>query len=60
MQLTDVQEGTIVRSITRLDETCREVRDAARVVGNADLMSKMELAQEKIKRDIIFCASLYF
>jgi antiviral helicase SKI2 len=36
------------------------VRDAARVVGNADLMSKMELAQEKIKRDIIFCASLYF
>ncbi|KAF8756225.1 Antiviral helicase [Rhizoctonia solani] len=32
--LTDVAEGTIVRVITRLDETCREVRDAARVIGD--------------------------
>lgn len=49
--LTDVAEGTIVRVITRLDETCREVRDAARVIGDADLMKKMEEAQMKIKRD---------
>lgn len=49
--LTDVAEGTIVRVITRLDETCREVRDAARVIGDADLMKKMEEAQLKIKRD---------
>ncbi|KAK4703557.1 antiviral helicase SKI2, partial [Phenoliferia sp. Uapishka_3] len=58
--LTDVQEGTIVRAITRLDETCREVRDAARIVGNADLFTKMEQCQLMIRRDIIFCASLYF
>ncbi|KAI5480335.1 antiviral helicase SKI2 [Pseudohyphozyma bogoriensis] len=58
--LTDVQEGTIVRAITRLDETCREVRDAARIVGNADLFTKMETCQQKIRRDVIFCASLYF
>lgn len=57
--LTDVQEGTIVRAITRLDETCREVRDAARIVGNADLFTKMEKCQLMIRRDIIFCASLY-
>lgn len=44
-------EGTVVRVITRLDETCREVRDAARVIGDADLMKKMEEAQIKIKRD---------
>lgn len=49
--LTDVAEGTIVRVITRLDETCREVRDAARVIGDAVLMKKMEEAQMKIKRD---------
>jgi late competence protein required for DNA uptake (superfamily II DNA/RNA helicase) len=49
--LTDVAEGTIVRVITRLDETCREVRDAARVIGDADLFKKMEESQIKIKRD---------
>ncbi|PPR06143.1 hypothetical protein CVT26_005365 [Gymnopilus dilepis] len=59
-ELTDVAEGTIVRVITRLDETCREVRDAARVIGDADLFKKMEDAQIKIKRDIVFAASLYF
>ncbi|KAG6911376.1 hypothetical protein DXG01_001047 [Tephrocybe rancida] len=51
--LTDVAEGTIVRVITRLDETCREVRDAARVIGDAELFKKMEEAQIKIKRDIM-------
>jgi antiviral helicase SKI2 len=49
--LTDVAEGTVVRVITRLDETCREVRDAARVIGDAELFKKMEEAQNKIKRD---------
>ncbi|WWC64395.1 uncharacterized protein I303_107005 [Kwoniella dejecticola CBS 10117] len=58
-ELTDVPEGTIVRVITRLDETCREVRDAARVIGDADLFQKMEAAQALIKRDIVFAASLY-
>ncbi|KAH9486365.1 Putative ATP-dependent RNA helicase [Psilocybe cubensis] len=58
--LTDVAEGTIVRVITRLDETCREVRDAARVIGDAELFKKMEECQIKIKRDIVFAASLYF
>lgn len=74
--MTDVPEGTVVRVITRLDETCREVRDAARVIGDGDLMKKMEEAQLKIKRDseyvlvlsdrmlifhsVIFAASLYF
>jgi antiviral helicase SKI2 len=56
--LTDIPEGTIVRVITRLDETCREVRDAARVIGDADLFTKMEEAQALIKRDsesVSFC-----
>lgn len=58
-QLTDVQEGTIVRAITRLDETCREVRDAARIIGDAELYQKMESCQTKIRRDVIFAASLF-
>lgn len=40
-----------MRVITRLDETCREVRDAARVIGDAELFQKMEEAQALIKRD---------
>jgi len=58
-QLTDAQEGSIVRCITRLDELCREVRNCARVVGNPTLYRKMESASTAIKRDIVFAASLY-
>jgi antiviral helicase SKI2 len=57
--LTDVQEGSIVRCITRLDELCREIRNCARVVGNPTLYRKMEAASMAIKRDIVFASSLY-
>ncbi|KAJ2896569.1 putative ATP-dependent RNA helicase [Zalerion maritima] len=57
--LTDVMEGTIVRTITRLDETCREVKNAARIIGDPDLYQKMQTTQELIKRDITAVASLY-
>ncbi|KAK2591565.1 Antiviral helicase ski2 [Conoideocrella luteorostrata] len=57
--LTDVLEGTIVRTITRLDEVCREVKNAARIVGDPELYGKMQEAQELIKRDITAVASLY-
>jgi antiviral helicase SKI2 len=57
--LTDVMEGTIVRVVTRLDETCREVMSAARLVGDPELYSKMEKAREMIRRDVVFTASLY-
>jgi antiviral helicase SKI2 len=48
--LTDVMEGTIVRVITRLDETCREVKNAARIIGDPVLFQKMGTCQELIKR----------
>lgn len=57
--LTDVLEGSIVRVITRLDETCREVKNAARIIGDPTLYQKMEQAQEAIRRDICATASLY-
>lgn len=58
-ELTDIQEGSIVRCITRLDELCREIRNCARVVGNPTLYRKMEAASASIKRDIVFASSLY-
>jgi antiviral helicase SKI2 len=57
--LTDVLEGTIVRTITRLDETCREVMNAAKLIGEPAVVQKMEKARELIKRDITAVASLY-
>lgn len=59
MQISVELEGTIVRVITRLDEICRQVKNAASIVGDSVLHSKMSEAQERIKRDIVFCASLY-
>jgi len=59
MELTIVEEGTIVRAISRLDETLREVRNIARIIGDATLYHKMEEASSLIKRDIVFANSLY-
>lgn len=58
-ELTDVPEGLIVRTIVRLDETCREFKNAAAIMGNSALYKKMETASNAIKRDIVFAASLY-
>lgn len=57
--LTDIMEGSIVRTIVRLEQTCRELRDAARVMGNTALFQQMQMASALIKRDVIFAASLY-
>jgi antiviral helicase SKI2 len=40
--LTDVLEGSIVRCIVRLDETCRDIRNAAKVIGDPVLYQKMD------------------
>ncbi|XP_057953252.1 DExH-box ATP-dependent RNA helicase DExH11 [Malania oleifera] len=58
-ELTDVPEGLIVRTIVRLDETCREFKNAAAIMGNSALYKKMEFAANAIRRDIVFAASLY-
>eukprot|EP00270_Netrium_digitus_P021185 TRINITY_DN8951_c0_g1_i2.p2 TRINITY_DN8951_c0_g1~~TRINITY_DN8951_c0_g1_i2.p2 ORF type:complete len:110 (+),score=33.36 TRINITY_DN8951_c0_g1_i2:458-787(+) len=57
--LTNVPEGTIVRTIVRLEESCRELRVAARLIGDTVLLKKLEEASSAIKRDIVFAASLY-
>lgn len=57
--LTDIPEGSIVRTIVRLDETLRDFMNAAKLIGNVDLALKMEKASMLIKRDIVFATSLY-
>ena len=51
--------GIIVRTIQRLDETCRDVRSSAKTIGDSDLYHKMDKVSSLIKRDIVFAASLY-
>ncbi len=59
MEMTEAQEGLIVRCIQRLDEMCKDVRNGARIVGDPALQQKMEETSQAIKRDIVFAASLY-
>jgi antiviral helicase SKI2 len=57
--LTDVMEGSIVRAVVRLDQMCRELQDAARVMGNTALFAQFQAASAAIRRDVVFAASLY-
>ena len=58
-KLTDAFEGTVIRVIRRLDELLRQLASAAFAIGNFELKLKFEEASAKIKRDIVFAASLY-
>ncbi len=58
-KVTTIAEGSIVRCMTRLDETCREVAGAGKIVGDPTLVQKMEEAARLIRRDICFSSSLY-
>ena len=54
-----IHEGTIVRILRRLDELLIELCTAMQIIGNQELFVKFEKASKKIKRDIVFAASLY-
>uniref|UniRef100_A0A5K3FPS9 Helicase C-terminal domain-containing protein n=1 Tax=Mesocestoides corti TaxID=53468 RepID=A0A5K3FPS9_MESCO len=56
---TDLFEGTIIRCLRLLEELLRQMTNAARTIGNSALEAKFNEAIEKIKRDIVFAASLY-
>jgi antiviral helicase SKI2 len=43
----------------RLDETLRDFKSAAKIIGEYTLATKMEQASALIKRDIVFASSLY-
>lgn len=59
MQISVEAEGTIVRVITRLDEICREVKNAALIIGDSTLHLKMAEAQERSKRYSLLCLLVF-
>ncbi|KAJ1822803.1 ATP-dependent RNA helicase mtr4 [Coemansia sp. RSA 2599] len=58
-RMTDVFEGSLIRAFRRLEELLRQMAAAAKAIGNVDLENKFADGIVKIKRDIIFAASLY-
>lgn len=58
-ELTGSFEGTTIRTLRRLEELVRQIAMAAKSIGNVDLQEKFEKGSELIKRDIVFCSSLY-
>lgn len=56
---SSIHEGTIVKTIQRLEECLRNIKGAAKLLGDSSLEKKMEEASLLIRRDIIFCPSLY-
>lgn len=59
MGMTTAFEGTVIRVIRRLEELMRQLADSAKAVGDGALETKFTTASTKMKRDIIFAASLY-
>ncbi|EPQ51568.1 antiviral helicase [Gloeophyllum trabeum ATCC 11539] len=60
-KLTDQFEGSVIRVFRRLQELIRQMCQAAKVIGNAELEAKFEKASEMLERpnSVIFCSSLY-
>jgi ATP-dependent RNA helicase DOB1 len=58
-EMTTIFEGNIIRHIRRLEELLRQMSNAAKAIGNIPLETKFNDGISKIKRDIVFAASLY-
>ncbi|KAI5523659.1 RNA helicase protein [Trichomonas vaginalis G3] len=55
----DTFEGGVIRTMKRTEEILRQAQRAAAVMGSPELELKILDAITKIKRDIVFAASLY-
>ncbi|XP_068727369.1 exosome RNA helicase MTR4-like [Montipora capricornis] len=58
-KMTDAFEGSVIRCMRRLEELLRQMCQASKAIGNTELENKFAEGIIKIKRDIIFAASLY-
>jgi len=52
-------EGSIIRSMRRLDELLRQLSSASAAIGNIELKNKFDEGSTKIRRGVVFAASLY-
>ncbi|CAE8583613.1 unnamed protein product, partial [Polarella glacialis] len=59
MNQCNLYEGSVVRVIRRLEELVRELASAAKNIGNEELEKKLTEGRGRLKRGIIFAASLY-
>lgn len=59
MEIARVFEGSLIRAIRRMEEVLQQLIVAAKSIGETQLQAKLEEAVSKIKRDIVFAASLY-
>ena len=59
MKATELFEGSVVRVLRRLEELVRELCLAAKSIGHQELEDKVMEARKKLRRGIIFSASLY-
>ncbi|XP_050230531.1 DExH-box ATP-dependent RNA helicase DExH10 [Mercurialis annua] len=59
IQMTDIFEGSIIRSARRLDEFLNQLSAAAQAVGEVSLEKKFAAASETLRRGIMFANSLY-
>jgi ATP-dependent RNA helicase DOB1 len=58
-KLTNSFEGSTIRTLRRLEELVRQIATASKAIGNYELEKKFKEGSEKLKRDIVFCSSLY-
>jgi ATP-dependent RNA helicase DOB1 len=58
-KLTGSFEGTTIRTLRRLEELVRQITSAAKAIGDHELEAKFEEGGKLLKRDIVFCNSLY-
>merc|ERR1711976_392703 len=58
-KMTDIFEGSIIRSMRRLEELLRQMAQASKNMGNAELETKFSESIKLLKRDIVFATSLY-
>ena len=58
-KMTGSFEGTTIRTLRRLEELVRQITVAAKAIGDKDLEEKFMEGGKLIKRDIVFCNSLY-
>lgn len=58
-QMTDVYEGSLIRTFRRLEELLKQIIDAAKTIGNTALEEKMTECEKLIHRGIISANSLY-
>ena len=58
-ELTDIADGSIVKTFLRLSELCSEMENVSKRIGNKEMEEKMRTCQMTLRRDIVGIGSLY-